>query len=154
MWDHSTGGVYGHSHLLGGFASVQAEYARVPFTDTDHLKIPAGVPDEKVLFLNRRLPDRVLRGGELRYPAGRHDHYLGMRPDRPVRGSLRNRGITPRTGQTPVQASMDELREQIMNGEIDPSFIITHQPPLNEAPRGYPLMNDKSDGCVRVVLKP
>ncbi|HMC55831.1 MAG TPA: zinc-dependent alcohol dehydrogenase [Gemmatimonadaceae bacterium] len=56
MWGHSPAGVYGYSHLLGGFAGGQAEYARVPFADVGPLKIDNGLTDEQVLFLSDILP--------------------------------------------------------------------------------------------------
>jgi threonine dehydrogenase-like Zn-dependent dehydrogenase len=56
MWGHSPAGVYGYSHLLGGYAGGQAEFARVPFADTDHVKIPEGMTDEQVLFLSDIFP--------------------------------------------------------------------------------------------------
>jgi threonine dehydrogenase-like Zn-dependent dehydrogenase len=56
MLGHSPGGVFGYSHMLGGFAGGQAQYARVPFADVGPLKVPAGMPDEKVLFLSDILP--------------------------------------------------------------------------------------------------
>jgi threonine dehydrogenase-like Zn-dependent dehydrogenase len=49
-------GIYGYSHMYGGYAGGQAEYARVVFADTNAMKIPAGIPDEKVLFLTDILP--------------------------------------------------------------------------------------------------
>lgn len=56
MFGHSPAGLYGYSHMLGGFAGGQAEYARVPFADTGTIKIPEGIPDEKVLFLSDIFP--------------------------------------------------------------------------------------------------
>src|SRR5437868_3183026 len=53
---HSPGGVFGYSHMLGGFAGGQAQYARVPFADVGPLKVPEGMPDDKVLFLSDILP--------------------------------------------------------------------------------------------------
>src|SRR5215212_11808083 len=49
-------GVFGYSHLTGGCPGGQAQYARVPFADVNTLKVPAGVPDEQVLFLGDILP--------------------------------------------------------------------------------------------------
>ena len=49
-------GIYGYSHMYGGYAGGQAEYVRVPFADTNPFKIPAGIPDEKVLFLTDIFP--------------------------------------------------------------------------------------------------
>lgn len=56
MMGHSPAGIFGYSHMLGGFAGGQAEYARVPFADVGPLKIPEGIPDEQVLFLSDIFP--------------------------------------------------------------------------------------------------
>ncbi|HJT88922.1 MAG TPA: zinc-dependent alcohol dehydrogenase [Bryobacteraceae bacterium] len=56
MWGHSPCGAFGYSHLLGGFAGGQAEYARVPYADVGPLKIENGFTDEQVLFLSDILP--------------------------------------------------------------------------------------------------
>jgi len=56
MWGHSPCGIYGYSHLLGGFAGGQAEYARVPFADVGPIKVPAHLSDEQVLFLSDIFP--------------------------------------------------------------------------------------------------
>jgi threonine dehydrogenase-like Zn-dependent dehydrogenase len=56
LWGYSPCGIFGYSHLLGGFAGGQAQYARVPFADVGPLKIEDGLPDEQVLFLSDILP--------------------------------------------------------------------------------------------------
>jgi threonine dehydrogenase-like Zn-dependent dehydrogenase len=56
MWGHPIAGVYGYSHLLGGYPGGQAEAARVPFADVGPLKIESDIPDEEVLFLSDILP--------------------------------------------------------------------------------------------------
>jgi threonine dehydrogenase-like Zn-dependent dehydrogenase len=56
LWGHAPAGIFGYSHLLGGFAGGQAEYARVPFADVGPLKIEDGLPDEQVLLLSDILP--------------------------------------------------------------------------------------------------
>ena len=56
MLGHSPAGIFGYSHMLGGFAGGQAEYARVPFADVGTIKIPSGIPDEQVLFLSDIFP--------------------------------------------------------------------------------------------------
>jgi len=56
LWGYSPAGLFGYSHMLGGFPGGQAEYVRVPFADVGPLRIPAGIPDEKVLFLSDILP--------------------------------------------------------------------------------------------------
>jgi threonine dehydrogenase-like Zn-dependent dehydrogenase len=69
-------------------------------------------------------------------------------------GSVMNRALRIKTGQTHVQRYMRPLLERVQNGEIDPSFVITHRLPLGEAPTGYQVFRDKVDDCVKVVLKP
>ncbi|HEX8138047.1 MAG TPA: zinc-dependent alcohol dehydrogenase [Pyrinomonadaceae bacterium] len=56
MFGHSPCGIFGYSHLTGGYPGGQAEYARVPFADVDTLKVPDGLPDEQVLFLSDIFP--------------------------------------------------------------------------------------------------
>ena len=56
MWGHSPCGIYGYSHLTGGYAGGQAQYVRVPYSDVNHLKIENGLTDEQVLFLSDILP--------------------------------------------------------------------------------------------------
>src|SRR3954469_2786713 len=53
---HQTGGLFGYSHLTGGYAGGQAEYLRVPFADTTHIKVPRSLTDEQVLFLSDIFP--------------------------------------------------------------------------------------------------
>ncbi|MGI8961008.1 MAG: zinc-dependent alcohol dehydrogenase [Bryobacteraceae bacterium] len=56
LWGHSPAGVFGYSHLLGGYAGGQAEYARVPFADVGPIKVPEGLTDDQVLFLSDIFP--------------------------------------------------------------------------------------------------
>jgi threonine dehydrogenase-like Zn-dependent dehydrogenase len=56
LWGHSPAGIYGYSHMLGGYPGGQAQYARVAFADVNAFKIPPGIPDEKVLFLSDIYP--------------------------------------------------------------------------------------------------
>jgi threonine dehydrogenase-like Zn-dependent dehydrogenase len=274
LWGYSPAGIYGYSHMTGGYAGGQAEYVRVPFADVNPLKIPAGVADEQVLFLSDILPtgymgaemcniqpgdtiavwgcgpvgqfaiksakvlgaERViaidrfpyrlriareragatetinyeeidlydalkdLTGGrgpdacidavglEAHLPGalGAYDRLkqaTGLESDRPHAlreaimacrsggtvsvigvyggfidkfpiGSLMNRSITIRTGQCHVQRYMKPLLERIQKGEIDPTFIITHRLPLDDASRGYEMFVNKEDDCLKVVLTP
>ncbi|GII58087.1 glutathione-dependent formaldehyde dehydrogenase [Planotetraspora thailandica] len=268
---HSPAGVFGFSHMLGGYPGGQAEYARVPFADVGPIKIDNGLPDEKVLFLSDILPTGWM-GAEMcdikpgdviavwgagpvgqfavasaylmgahrviaidRFPyrleiaeragaetinyeevdvqealldmtagrgpdacidaVGMEAHYPNpamyaydrtkqaarMETDRPYvlreaimacrnggivsvigvyagfldkfpMGSLMNRSLTLRTGQCHVQRYLRPLLRRIENGEIDPSFVITHRLPLSDAARGYDLFKNKLDGCNKVVL--
>jgi threonine dehydrogenase-like Zn-dependent dehydrogenase len=56
MFGHSTAGIFGYSHLTGGYAGGQAEYARVPFADVGPLKVPEELTDEQALFLSDIFP--------------------------------------------------------------------------------------------------
>ena len=71
LWGHSPAGLFGYSHLLGGFAGGQAEYLRVPYADVGPIKVPDGLSDEQVLFLSDIFPTGYmaadfcnLKGGE------------------------------------------------------------------------------------------
>jgi threonine dehydrogenase-like Zn-dependent dehydrogenase len=273
MWGHSPAGIFGYSHLTGGYAGGQAEYARVPYADVGPIKIPDGMTDEQVLFLSDILPtgymaaencgikpghvvavwgcgpvgqfaiqSAYLLGAERviaidRFPerlrmareiskaetldyeevdvtqalkqmtggrgpdacidaVGMEAHGFGMigmydrvkqtmmlETDRPVAlrqalmacrnggtvsvpgvyggfldkipfGSVMNRSLTIKTGQTHVQRYMRPLLERIQNGDIDPSVVITHRLPLDDAPYGYDIFKNKQNDCIKVVLKP
>jgi threonine dehydrogenase-like Zn-dependent dehydrogenase len=275
MFGFPTAGIFGYSHLTGGFAGGQAEYARVPFADVGPIKIEdQSIPDESVLFLSDIFPTgymgaelcdirpgdviavwgagpvgqfaaasafmlgaervividrfeyrlRVARentGAEtLNYvdvdkvpealkeltggsgpdacidcvgleahhhgPAYAYDRVkqaLRQETERPIAlreaimscrnggtvsimgvygglmdkfpiGALMNRGLTIRTGQCHVHRYMRPLLERILNGDVDPTFVITHKIPLTDAANGYELFKHKRDDCLKVVLKP
>jgi len=273
MWGHSPAGLFGYSHLLGGFAGGQAEYARVPFADVGPIKIENGFTDEQVLFLSDifptgymaaeacdikpgdtiavwgcgpvglfaiksafllgaervigidRFPERLRMAREkcgaitLNYEeadvldslkeltggrgpdacidaVGMESHGHGpaymydrakqammLETDRPIAlreaimacrnggtvsvpgvyggmvdkipfGSIMNRSLTIKTGQTHVQRYLRPLLQRIENGEIDPSFVITHTLPLDQAPQGYEMFVNKEHECIKIVLKP
>jgi threonine dehydrogenase-like Zn-dependent dehydrogenase len=69
-------------------------------------------------------------------------------------GAFMNRSLTLKTGQCHVHRYLRPLLERIQNGEIDPSFVISHRLPLDEAPRGYEMFKHKEDDCTKVVLTP
>ena len=68
MFGHATAGIFGYSHLTGGYPGGQAEYARVPFADIGPLKIENDLPDEQVLFLSDILPTGYM-GAEFAEPS-------------------------------------------------------------------------------------
>src|SRR6185312_6086411 len=68
-------------------------------------------------------------------------------------GSFMNRSLTMRTGQCHVHRYMKPLLEHIQNGDIDPTFIITHRMSLEDAPKGFDMFVHKEDECMKVVLK-
>ncbi len=273
LMGHSPAGLFGYSHMLGGYAGGQAEYARVPFADVGPLKVPEGVSDEQVLFLSDIFPtgymgaemcdiqpgdviavwgcgpvgqfaiaSAFLLGAERviaidRFPyrlemardkagaetinyeeadvyqglmemtggrgpdacidaAGMEAHAPGLlnvydrakqavmlETDRPIAlreaimacrnggtvsvigiyggfidkfpmGSVVNRSLTIKSGQTHVHRYMRPLLERIQKGEIDPSFVITHRMRLDDAPRGYEIFVNKQEACEKIVLKP
>ena len=273
MWGNSPAGLFGYTHLLGGYSGGQAEYLRVPYADVGPIKVPDGLSDEQVLFLSDIFPtgymaadfcdikpgdtiaiwgcgpvgqmaiksafilgaERVIaidtvpermelarQSGAIVLDFGDEDIYdkimemtngrgadacidaVGteadptasfdsmvdrvkvatfMGTDRPhvlrqavhccrnfgivsivgvyggfldkiPMGSAINRGLTFRMAQTPVQRYLPILMDRIINGEIDPSFIITHRATLEEGPDLYKTFRDKKDGCIKVVLKP
>jgi threonine dehydrogenase-like Zn-dependent dehydrogenase len=272
LWGHASAGMFGYSHLTGGYAGGQAQYVRVPFADVGPIKIDNDLPDEKVLFLSDIFPTAYMgaemcdikpgdviavwgagpvgllamasanllgaakviaidrfdyrlqmardqTGAEtLNYekvdvPAALKDLTGGRGPDAcidavgmeahtdlgplqaydrikqavrletdrgpalreaimtcrnggtvsvigvygglmdkfPV-GSWMNRSITLRTGQCHVQRYTRPLLQRIENGDIDPSFVISHRLPLEEAPQAYETFKHKQDDCVKVVL--
>lgn len=56
LWGHAPAGIYGYSHLLGGYPGGQAEYVRVPYADVGTVKVPDNLTDEQVLFLSDIFP--------------------------------------------------------------------------------------------------
>lgn len=273
LFGHTTAGLFGYTHLTGGYAGGQAEYVRVPYADTTHVKVPDGLSDEQVLFLGDilptgwqaaaqcdiqptdtvaiwgagpvgqmtirsavlmgarqviaidRVPERLAmaqaggavpinfdeesvldRLGELTAGKGpekcidavgmeshatrsidsmydRVKQAVMLESDRPhvlremiyvcrpagilsipgVYGGLidkipfgasMNKGLTWRMGQTHVNRWTDDLLQRIVEGQIDPAFVITHSVGLEKGADMYKTFRDKEDGCIKVVLKP
>ena len=69
-------------------------------------------------------------------------------------GMVMNKGLTIRTGQTHVNRWTDDLLQLIEDGQIDPSFVVTHKVPLERGPEMYRTFREKEDGCIKVVLQP
>jgi threonine dehydrogenase-like Zn-dependent dehydrogenase len=69
-------------------------------------------------------------------------------------GMVMNKGLTIRTGQTHVNRWTDDLLRRIEDGQIDPTFVITHRVGLEDGPEMYDTFRDKQDGCIKVVLRP
>jgi threonine dehydrogenase-like Zn-dependent dehydrogenase len=273
LWGHSPAGIFGYSHMLGGFAGGQAEFARVPFADVGPIKIENGFSDDQVLFLSDIFPtgymgaemcgikqgdviavwgagpvgqfaiasafllgaERVIaidrfkyrldmarersgaetinyeevhsvvdtlnemtggRGPDhcidavgleahapgIKYAYDRAKQAMMLETDRPIAlreaamacrnggtisvigvyggfidkfpmGSIMNRSLTIKTGQCHVQRYMRPLLQHIENGDIDPSFVITHHMRLEDAPKGYEMFVNKIDDCEKIVLK-
>ncbi len=274
IFGHATAGLFGYTHITGGYPCGQAEYLRVPFADRTHVKIPDGISDEQALFLGDifptgwqaamqcdieptdtvavwgcgpvgqmsirsamllgakqviavdNIPERLVMaeaGGAIAInfdeesvverlneltdgkgpdkcidATGMESHITPAKPetlldrakqmlmlesDRPhvlreiiyvcrpggvisipgvysgfsdkiPLGALMNKGLTIRTGQTHVNRWTDDLLKRIEEGQIDPSFVITHTVPLEQGPEMYQVFRDKQDSCIKVVLRP
>src|SRR3954451_19528841 len=272
MYGASSAGLFGYSHLYGGFAGGQAQYARVPCADVGPIKVPAEIYDEKALFLSDIFPTGYMAAENCNIQPGatiavwgcgpvgqfaiRSAFLLGaervialddsptrlalaeqgraealnfadedvieklkemtggrgpdacidavgmeahgkavaalydrvkqaamLESDRPhalrqaiqscrkggtisipgVYGGLIDKfpmgaafakGLTFKMGQTHVPKYMKPLLERIQNGEIDPSFLITHRVKIDEAPAAYKTFRNHNDNCIKVVLNP
>jgi len=88
-------------------------------------------------------------GGTLSIPGV----YSGLIDKVPF-GAAMNKGLTFRMGQTHVNRWTDDLTRRIEEGEIDPSFVITHECGLDDGPAMYKKFRDKEDGCIKLVLRP
>ncbi|BAU15501.1 alcohol dehydrogenase [Leptolyngbya sp. NIES-3755] len=89
------------------------------------------------------------KGGTVSVP-GVYGGFLDKIP----MGAAFNKGLTFKMGQTHVHRYLKPLIEHIQRGDIDPSFVITHTLPLDQAPHGYEIFKQKKDNCIKVVLKP
>jgi threonine dehydrogenase-like Zn-dependent dehydrogenase len=69
-------------------------------------------------------------------------------------GAFIGKALTMKTGQTQVQKYLEPLMKRIENGQIDPSFLITHRAGLEDGPEAYKTFRDKKDRCIKVVLRP
>jgi threonine dehydrogenase-like Zn-dependent dehydrogenase len=272
LYGHAMGGIFGYSHMTGGYPGGQAEYVRVPFSDVGPIVIPDGMEDDEVLFLSdilptgwmaaenaaiepgdtvavwgcgpvglfsvqaaklmgaeqiiaidehaRRLelaqrfgariinytetnvlealmemtggigPDAVIdavgmeaHGFAIDNMADRVKQAVGIGQDRahvlrqavmacrkggrvsvpgvyggkadlfPL-GAMMQKGLQLRTGQTHVRRYTAELLDLIERDVIDPSFLISHRLPLDEAATGYRNFRDQQDEWIKVVMHP
>jgi threonine dehydrogenase-like Zn-dependent dehydrogenase len=79
--------------------------------------------------------------------------YAGFVDKFPL-GALMNRGLTIRTGQCHVHRYYRKLLDKIERGELDPSFVVSHEMPLDEAPHGYDMFMRKQDEAMKIILRP
>ncbi|MCG6116131.1 MAG: glutathione-dependent formaldehyde dehydrogenase [Mesorhizobium sp.] len=271
---HSPSGLFGYSHMLGGYSGGQAEFLRVPYADVGPIKVPDGLDDDKALFLSDIFPtgwmaaenagiedgdtvaiwgcgpvgqfaiqsawmlgagrviaiDKVPERLEMARTYGRAETidfsdvkvydalmemtggrgpdscidcvgtesdagasadsildkakaavflgtdrphvlreaifscrkggtisvpgvYVGLVDHLPF-GAAMNKGLTFRMGQTHTHRYLEPLLQKVVEGEIDPTFVITHTASLEEGPDLYKAFRDKQDGCIKVVMKP
>ena len=85
LYGHSGSGLFGYSHMYGGYAGGQAQYARVPFADIGPLKIESDLKDEQVLFLSDIFPTGYMAAENCNIKDGDTDRRLGLRTGRTVR---------------------------------------------------------------------
>ncbi|MFN6981403.1 MAG: zinc-dependent alcohol dehydrogenase [Brevundimonas sp.] len=69
-------------------------------------------------------------------------------------GAFVAKGLTLKTGQTHVQQYLEPLMQKVIDGQIDPSFLITHKIGLEDGPDAYKTFQEKADGCIKVVINP
>ena len=74
--------------------------------------------------------------------------------DKVPMGAAFNKALTLRMGQTHVHKYLPTLLAHIEAGDIDPSFVVTHRVPIDQAPEMYKTFRNKEDGCIKVVLNP
>jgi threonine dehydrogenase-like Zn-dependent dehydrogenase len=97
----------------------------------------------------RMCADAVRRGGVITIVG-----VYGMPYDNFPIGQLFDKGIRLAMGQAPVHTYIDELLERVKAGELRLDDVISHTLPLADVGRAYEIFNDKTDNCVKVVLKP
>lgn len=139
--DRGIDAVGSESHAVGGLME-RAIHA------VDSIKQAAKLEQDRPQVLREAIKC-VRKGGTLSVPGV----YIGMIDTFPM-GTVMNKGLTIKTGQTHVQHYLPRLLQKIETGEIDPSFVITHTVGLDQAPEMYETFRDKKDGCIKVVLKP
>jgi threonine dehydrogenase-like Zn-dependent dehydrogenase len=273
LYGYSGSGLFGYSHMYGGYSGGQAEYVRVPFSDVGPIKVPASLTDEQVLFLSDIFPTgymaaencdikpgdtvavwgcgpvgqfaiksayllgaerviaidrfadrlemasregkaetinymhadvpealRTLTGGQgpdacidavgleshgttidAWYDRAKAATYLATDRPHAIREAIRacrkggtlsipgvyggfldkfplgaafGKGLTMKMGQTHVHKYLPKLLARIEQGQIDPSFVVTHRVKLDDAPEMYRTFRDKQDHCIKVVMSP
>lgn len=112
------------------------------------MKQGVGIQDDRAHVLREAI-ECCRKGGTLSIPGV----YIGD-VDNLQFGGLMNKALTVKTGQTHVQRYLDPLLGKIEDGEIDPSFVVTHEASLDDASEMYETFNRKEDGCIKVVMNP
>jgi threonine dehydrogenase-like Zn-dependent dehydrogenase len=115
---------------------------------TDQVKHSVGLETDLGHVLREAI-QACRKGGTVSVPGV----YAGFIDKFPI-GAAFGKGLQIRLGQTHVQKYMRPLLEQIQTGAIDPTFIITHRIPLEDAAKAYQIFRYKQDGCIKVILKP
>src|SRR4051795_13505547 len=126
---------------------LEAHSPRIDYA-YDRVKQAARLETDRPLALREAI--MACRNGGIVSVIGVYGGFIDKFP----MGAVITRALTIKAGQCHVQRYMQPLLERIERGEIDPSFVITHQMPLDQAPQGYEMFKNKQDECIKVVLKP
>lgn len=132
----------------GAHCAIDAVGMQATMTTLERVKTALRLDHGSVAAL-RQAVESVRRGGRIAIIGD-----YGVSNDNVPIGHIMNKGLTIRTGQTPVQRFWPELLDHVKAGRLHPEKIITHQMPLDEAPKGYHIFDKKEDGCIKVVLEP
>ena len=111
-------GLFGYSHMYGGYAGGQAEYVRVPFADVGPIKVPDSSVGRAGPVPVGHLSDRLHGRGELRHQAGRYRRRLGLRPGRSVRDQERAACSAP-SASSPSIVSPNGWRWRAVHGQAE-----------------------------------
>ena len=146
LWGQSIGGCYGYSHALGGWAGSHARTSGCPMPIKERSRSRTASPTsgqvrplQSTARLESERPHAIrsaimaCRPGGIVSVIGVYGGFMDKFPT----GAFMNKGLTMKTGQCHVHRYMRPLLERIENGDIDPSFIITHRMELGQAPEGY-----------------
>jgi threonine dehydrogenase-like Zn-dependent dehydrogenase len=114
----------------------------------DRVKVAAYLGTDRAHALRQAIHS-CRKGGTISVP-GVYGGFLDKFPF----GAAFSKGLTFKMGQTHVHKYMQPLLKRIENGEIDPSFVITHRLGLDDAAEGYKTFKNKPEQCIKVVLKP
>ena len=139
--DRAIDAVGSEAHATGGLFEMVVD-------KVDRVKQSLSLQSDRPWVI-REMAMCVRKGGTISIPGV----YVGFADKIPM-GTIMNKGLTIKTGQTHMHRYMGPLLQKVVDGEIDPSFVITHTTPLEHAPEMYKKFRDKEDGCIKVVLKP
>src|SRR5829696_218431 len=127
---------------------MEAHHSHVAMHAYDRVKHAARMETDRPLALREAIVS-CRPGGTISIIGA----YGGMVDKFPI-GAAVNKSLTFKMGQCHVHRYLRPLLDRIENGEIDPSFVITHKLGLDDTPRGYEMFKNKEDNCEKVVLKP
>jgi threonine dehydrogenase-like Zn-dependent dehydrogenase len=127
---------------------TEAHASGAPDAVLDNVKHKIGLGTDRPHVLREAIMC-CRKGGTISMPGV----YIGMLDKVPM-GAFMNKGLTLKTGQTHTHRYLAPLLQLVVDGKIDPTFVITHQADLSEGPELYRKFRDKEDGCIKVVMKP